>query len=113
PVRDGLRPEGEDVGRMLRSRRESLPRNRVDQRYEIERIAAGAALERRRELSVRVIAQTLARERRSGLSAQAARANDDTGGIREKLADEFRAVGLFRQPCPDQKHERQPLQTVG
>src|SRR5437763_16993414 len=97
---------------MLRSRREPLPGHRVDQRHEIERIAAGAGLQRRRELRVRIIAQTLARERRSGLSAQTARANDDTDGIREKLADELWAVGLFRRACPDQEHERQPFETA-
>ncbi len=105
-----LRPDREDPRRLRRGRLHALAAERVEQRLEEERIAAGRLLARVHELGRRLDAERLAREERRRVAAERVWPDGARGRVAEDLDDELLVPALTRRPRRDDDAQRQAVE---
>ena len=105
-ARDGFGADLVHALRVLRLRGDALARERVEERSEEQRVAAGRLVARVRELDVDVARKRLANQRRAACSVKRLRADHDRAGIRDDLGDERLLVGLRGRARPDDEEDR-------
>ena len=108
--RDRLGPDLRDAHRVLARRVEAFALDRVEQRLDEERIAAGRRPAGADEVLVRLPAEELARDVAHGVAAERGRPHDRRRRVGEDLGDARLVRALVGRPRRDRDEQRQALE---